>query len=60
MIDLEKLEKFVSNLPESEKKRAILFFEGKTYSWLDVIAEGKKGTDQSKRLLTKLKETLKE
>lgn len=60
MMDLEKLDKFVSNLPESEKKRAILFFEGKTYSWLEVIAEAKKGTDQSKKLLIKLKETLKE
>ena len=53
------LERFVNRLPNSEKKRAIIFVDGKTFSWEELLNELKKGGKLADKLEKKIYEKLK-
>ena len=55
---LERIERFLNSLPESEKDRAILMVDGKLFSWKTALEEFKKGGELSIKIEKALKEKL--
>lgn len=55
---IAQIEKLLNNLPESERKNAILAIENKIYNWNKILAALKKKDALANKIALKLRELL--
>jgi len=57
--NVEKIKILVDKLPEPEKDRAVIFIEGRIFTWNEILEEFNKGGDLADKIENKLSEKIK-
>lgn len=57
--NLKKIETLIDKLPKPEKERAVIFIEGKIFTWKEILEEFKKDSELANKIEERLMENIK-